>query len=237
MSPPVVTVHLFTVGTRRVPAALARMALDRRQLAATPGCRFWKLLGTGDGRTFTVRDADLRRWGLLAVWSDPSDLAAFERTSPVAAAWRRIAEECWRADLLPVRARGAWSGRQPFQPVAAGGGAGPIAAITRARLTPAKARTFWRAVPPVSADLRRAGGLRFAVGIGEAPIGVQGTFSVWDDAEALNDYAYRRDAHREAVARTAAEGWYREELFARFTLLRTTGTVDGRNPVVADPHP
>lgn len=231
------TLHLFTVGGRQVPAALMRMALDRRHLAATPGCRFWKLLGTGDGRTFTVRDADLRRWALLAVWSDPAALAAFERTSPVTSGWRRIAEERWRADLLPVRARGAWSGSQPFQPLAADGHEGPVAAITRARLTAAKVRTFWRAVPPVSADLQRAGGLRFTVGIGEAPIGLQGTFSVWDDAGALADYAYRGHAHREAVARTASEGWYREELFARFALLETSGTVDGADPVGAGPRP
>lgn len=229
------TLHLFTVPTRRVPAALARMGLDRRHLASTPGCGFWKLLGTGDGRTFTVRDADLRRWGLLAVWADPGDLVAFERTSPVAAAWRRIAAERWRADLLPVRARGTWSGTQPFAPFAPGGDVGPVAAITRARLAPAKARTFWRAVPPVSTDLQGAAGLRFALGVGEAPIGLQGTFSVWDDAEALAGYAYRGDAHREAVTRTAVEGWYTEELFARFTLLQTTGTVDGRDPVGARP--
>ncbi|MEX0658171.1 MAG: hypothetical protein WD080_03475 [Egibacteraceae bacterium] len=232
-APPLVTMHLFGVGASRVPAALARMALDRRHLAATPGCRFWKLLGTGDGRTFTVRDADLRRWGLLAVWSDPGDLVTFERTSPVAAAWRRIADERWRADLLPVRVRGTWSGRQPFRPLAAGGDVGPVAAITRARLTAAKARTFWRAVPPVSAAVQDAWGLRLAMGIGEAPIGLQGTFSLWDQERALTAYAYAGAAHRGAVTRTATEGWYAEECFARFRVLQTTGTVDGRDPAAA----
>lgn len=225
------TLHLFTVASRRVPAALARMALDRRRLSSTPGCRFWKLLGTGDGRTFTFRDADPHRWGLLAVWSDAGALVAFERRSPVAAGWRRIAEERWRADLLPVRARGTWSGRQPFHPLALHGGAGPVAAITRARLSATKARAFWRAVPPVSADLHRARGLRLAVGIGEAPIGLQGTFSLWDDAAALTAYAYRGAPHRGAIARTATEGWYAEELFARFAVVQTTGTVDGRDPL------
>lgn len=224
------TLHLFTVGALRVPAAMSRMALDRRHLAATAGCRFWKLLGTGDGRTFTVRDADPRRWGLLAVWSDPGDLVAFERTSPVAAAWRHIARERWRADLVPLRARGTWSGQQPFQPFAAAAERGVVAAVTRARLVPAKARTFWRSVPPVATDLRRADGLRFAVGIGEAPIGLQGTFSLWDDADALTGYAYHGAAHRGAVARTAAEAWYAEECFARFAVVQTTGTVDGRDP-------
>lgn len=224
------TLHLFTVGVSRAPAALARMAVDRRHLAVTAGCRFWKLLGTGHGRTFTLRDADPLRWGLLAVWESPDDLLAFERGSPVAAGWRRIARERWRADLQPVRARGRWSGRQPFEPTIADTGRDPVAAITRARLAPAKAPAFWRAVPPVSADLQDAAGLRFAVGIGEAPVGVQGTFSLWEDTRALTAYAYGGRAHRDAVTRTPAEGWYAEECFARFRVVRTTGTVDGRDP-------
>ena len=41
-------------------------------------------------------------------------------------------------------------------------------------------RAFWRAVPPVSLDLAGRPGLRLAVGIGEAPVGLQGTFSLWE---------------------------------------------------------
>jgi hypothetical protein len=217
------------VPARGVPAALARMGLDRRHLARTPGLSFWKLLGTGDGRTFTMRDADPLRWGLLAVWDDPAALAAFERRSPVTAAWRRLAVERWRADLAPLRARGTWAGRAPFSAVP-GRPVGPVAAITRARIRPGQWRTFWRAVPPVALDARSAPGLRFAVGIGEAPVGLQGTFSVWDSAEALMDFAYRQAAHRRAIEQTAARNWYSEELFARFAVLGTTGTVGGADP-------
>lgn len=231
-SVPLVTLHLFTVDTAHVPRALSRMALDRRHLRGAAGCRFWKLLGTGRGRTFTPRDTDLRRWGLLAAWDGPADLVRFELASPVAAAWRRLAHERWRVDLRPVRVRGSWSGARPFEPVAAERPA-TVAVITRARLAPGRARTFWRAVPPVAADLRRAEGLRFALGIGEAPVGLQGTFSLWDDAQAAVDFAYGGAPHRDAVTRTGAEGWYAEECFARFTVLQSTGSVDGGDPAGA----
>jgi hypothetical protein len=98
---------------------------------------------------------------------------------------------------------------------------------------PRTALRFWRAVPPVSADLHAGPGLRFALGVGEAPIGLQGTFSVWDSVDALNAFAYGRPAHAEAIRRTATEGWYAEELFARFAVLSAAGTVRGRDPLAA----
>lgn len=225
------TVHLYRVRPRDVPRALARMAFDRRWLRRTPGLAFWKLLGTGDGRTFDVRDADLRTWGLLAVWETPEALAAFERRSPATAAWRGLAEERWRADLRLVSAHGQWSGRAPFGEPAADSGEGPVAAITRARLRPSLMPTFWRSVPPVTADLRDRPGLLLSLGIGEAPIGLQGTFSVWSDANALRDFAYRGAAHREVIRRTHETGWYAEELFARFVLVQTTGMTAHATPV------
>jgi hypothetical protein len=90
--------------------------------------------------------------------------------------------------------------------------------------------TFWRSVPPVSAELHRSPGLRLAVGIGEAPVGLQGTFSLWESAAALTEFAYRRAAHVEVVRRTAELGWYAEELFARFAVLEVEGTFAGRAP-------
>jgi len=213
--PPLVTLTLWGVDRPRVPAAVARMALDRRHLRRTPGLRFAKLLGTGDGRTFTARDADPLHWGLLATWDDADAAAAFA-AGPTATAWARLARESLTVTMTPVASRGRWSGRQPFgDPSPARPVEGPIAAITRARLRMRRAASFWRAVPPVSADLRTCPGLRLAVGIGEAPIGLQGTFSLWDDARSLTDFAFRRPEHRDVVARTAREGWYAEELFAR----------------------
>jgi hypothetical protein len=73
--------------------------------------------------------------------------------------------------------------------------------------------------------------LRLAIGIGEAPIGVQGTFSVWESARALQSFAYAGAAHADAIRRTPVRRWYAEELFARFAVLSASGTVDGRDPL------
>jgi hypothetical protein len=205
------------------------MGLDRRHLQHTAGLRFAKLLGTGHGRTFTIRDADLLHWGLLATWSSAAAAESFE-AGPVARGWDRLAHERLRVDLQPLASRGEWSGRRPFGEPGATTYDGPVAAITRARIAPRKMRTFWRAVPPVSADLQRCAGLRLALGVGEAPIGLQGTFSLWSSAAELTEFAHRRGPHVEVVARTATDGWYAEELFARFAVVSVDGTFGGRTP-------
>lgn len=225
--PPLVTLHLWRIRRSGVPAALVRMGRDRGRVRRAPGVRFAKLLGTGDGSTFTVRDADPLRWGLLATWVDPAAAAAFER-SAVVRSWEDDAVESCRVDLRPVAARGRWSGRAPFGDPVPERAVGPVASITRARLRPRSALGFWRAVPPVSADLRGRAGLRAAIGIGEAPVGLQGTFSVWDSADALRDFA-RAPAHADVVARTEPERWYAEELFARLAVVGGRGTLDGRD--------
>jgi hypothetical protein len=230
--PALVTLHLWRVPHSALPAALARVALDRARVRSTPGLRFAKVLGTGDGRTFTVRDADLRRWGLLATWADRSDAERFVRTSPVVRAWEDLAQESFRADLEPVSSRGRWSGREPFgAPRRRPREDEPVAALTRARLRPTRAVSFWRAVPAVSADLRTTPGLRAAVAVGEAPVGLQGTFSLWESSGALRAFAHQRPAHAEVVRRTAAAGWYAEELFARFSVVDAIGTLDGCEPL------
>ena len=228
--PDLVTLHLWRVERTGVPRALLRMGRDRTPVRRTPGLRFAKLLGTGDGRTFTVRDADPHRWGLLATWTSAAAARDFEEHSPVARAWARLAVEQWRVDLRPVASRGTWSGRRPFGDPVPKRSDGPVAALTRARLRPAAAAGFWRAVPPVSADLRDRPGLRAAVGIGEAPLGLQGTFSLWESGAAVREFA-RGDAHAEVVSRTEPERWYAEELFARFDVVGSAGTLDGTDPL------
>ena len=227
-SPPaLVTLHVWRLRPSGVPAALVRVATDRGRVRRRPGVLFAKVLGTGDGRTFTARDADLTRWALLTCWSSHDAAAEFD-SSAVARGWDGAALERWRAELRPLAARGRWSGSEPFGDPRPQRWDGPVAAITRARLRTRSALSFWRAVPPVSADLHRSPGLLAAFGVGEAPLGLQGTASVWASAGALTAFAHQRAAHLDVVRRTEEERWYAEELFARFAVLRTSGTLDGQ---------
>ena len=232
---PVVTLHVWGVDWSAVPGSVLRMGSLRRSIRGADGCRFAKLLGTGDARTFTARDADPRHWAVLASWSDAAAAAAFDH-HPAVRSWDRASAERAVFTLLPIASTGTWSGQQPFSPAASRGerGAarnwkGPVAALTRARIKPSHWRGFWRAVPPVSAALWKQPGLLLATGIGEAPLGLQGTFSMWESNAAIRAFATGDPAHARVIARTAEVGWYAEELFARFAVLAAEGTFAGRD--------
>ena len=224
----IVTAHLWRLSRRDIPWALRAVARDRRRVRALPGARFVKLLGTSHG--FTPFDADLQRWLLISAWPDALQGSAFE-DSVIADGWHDRAVESWRAVLRPLSSRGRWAGREPFgTPTRHQAWAGPVAALTRARLSPRRAVGFWRSVPAVVAALDARPGLLASFGFGEAPLGYQGTFSVWSEQAALQDFAYRTP-HKDAIARSARSRWFAEELFARFAVLDSYGTIDGCDPL------
>lgn len=226
-----VTFTLARVRGRDAPRAFARVPVDRRELARTPGLDFARLMGCARGRSFGWRP-DLRRWALLAVWEDAAALERFERTSPVARRLGADAAESWTARLRPIAAKGAWDGEAPFEagpdrPPADG----PILVLTRATVRARRLLAFRRAVPPVDAELDRSPGLLASVGIGETPVIRQGTVSLWRTLEDARAFAYAAPGHLEAIRRRREEGWYGEELFARFAVLEHAGTWGGRDPL------
>ena len=223
--------HLIRERRRRQPAVLVRLATDRRRLRDVDGLLFWRLLGTGRGSQ-TAPSADLRRSAMFAVWRDEAALEAFLNEHPIARRWT-AADEAWHVRLRGLGGHGSWRGFDVAEGLTGGRADGPIALLTRAHVRLRFWRAFTGASRSVDASAHSATGLIDVVGIGEAPIGRLGTFSLWDSLHSARTFAAHDAAHHEMVATTRTEGWFGEELFARFEPYGSTGTWDGRDPLAA----
>ena len=228
--------HLIRYPWRNASKGFSRMGLDRPELRRVRGLEFWRLLGTGHGRTLTP-SMDPRRWALFAVWSEEAALEAFLAESAVAARWRELGDEAWHVRLEVLRARGRWGGwtadggRRTAEVDGRRTAVAPVAVLTRAAIRPSRLIAFHRATPPPARELERAPGVLGALGVGERPIGTQATFSLWASEEDMRRYAYESPAHVDVIRRRREERWYSEELFARFRPYASSGTWDGRDPL------
>lgn len=209
------------------------MATQRPLLSRTPGLRFSRLMGTGSGLGFSAVPDPLT-WALFAVWEDADAWAEFDARSAVMRQYRDRGDEAYTLLLRPLSAHGRWGGEEPFGALpaeAAPDADAPVAVLTRAAIRLNRARRFWSRVHPVDQTLRGNPDLLLAFGVGEVPWLRQATVSVWRSAAAMRAWAYRTPAHADVVRRTRAESWYGEELFARFRLLGTQGTLRGVDPL------
>lgn len=213
--------------------ALARLSLRREKRAM-----FWKLCGSGTGEGFTPRP-NWGVWAILAVWPDEATARSATRESPVWQRWRARADESWTVFLNPLSARGLWAGENPFGPEAyatdstAAISAGPLAALTRATVRPAKALRFWNRVPSISAMIGSDPNVAFKIGIGELPLLHQVTFSIWPDTASMAAFARGDGPHGRAIRAVREGDWFNEELYARFHLLGGNGTWNGADPLAS----
>jgi spheroidene monooxygenase len=211
---------------------IAQMALARRHLRQQRGLLFWKLCGTGTGQGFTLRP-DGRVWAILAAWPSESVARAALADARVWRGWRARARESWTLILNPTSSRGSWAGVNPFLPDST---PTPVpsqlyAVLTRATLRPLHLLAFWRRVPDVSARIGADPNVAFKIGIGEVPLLHQVTFSVWPDLASMSAFARNDGAHAEAIRAVREGDWFAEELYARFQVLGSLGSWEGRDPL------
>ena len=202
-----------------------------------PGLLFVKVMGSGHGGGFGLRPSATHQ-GLVCLFSDRSKAEDFMRGTDVQASISR-SHEHWLGLLAVTSVRGQWD-QQAWGPTpeelldspAADGSVvaepqSPIAALTRGSIRPAKAVSFWRYSPPAQADLSHASGCQLAMGLGEAPLVRQCTFTLWDNTESMLNYAHQ-GAHKLAIAAAAKHDFFSESMFVRMRVLRMSGTWRGR---------
>ena len=209
----------------------ATFLLGRFLLQRAPGLRFFKMLGSGHDGGFGLKPSASRQ-GMFCVFENDAAIDLFLASHAVVQEYRARAAEFFSVRLRATSARGSWSGMKPFegacaQPTDGSYAPAPVAALTRASIQPGKALRFWRHAPPAEVSLGQAPGCLLAVGLGEAPILRQATFSIWAHAAAMDAYA-RRGAHQDAIRASSAGSYFSESMFVRFVPYDAQGTWHGR---------
>ena len=195
-----------------------------------PGLTMLKVMGSGHGGGFSLRPSATHQ-GLICTFSHLDHALQF-LDSPWVKAYRQRAREFWSGVLSVQSARGHWD-KQAWQATdaqALGGQAdakGPLAVLTRASIVPTKAMAFWRYAPAAQSELSQSPGCLLAMGLGEAPLVRQCTFSLWQDTGAMVAYAHQ-GAHQLASAAAYKHQFFSESLFVRMQVLQMDGVWHGR---------
>jgi hypothetical protein len=184
------------------------------------GLVFSKHLGTGAGNGFSI----LPNFGLyawLGVWESPKHAERFFESNSRWLQLSAFSDHISGWDAVPMKGKGTWNGLQPFDFSAPDEAwDGPVAVITRASIRWSKSLLFWWNVPSASKHLEGKQGLKYAKGVGELPLFEQATFSLWESAHNLDQFAYQSKEHAPMIKKTRKYDWYSEEMFVRMKVVK-----------------
>lgn len=203
--------------------AFGMMQFAHKSLQKAEGCSFYKLMGSGKENFNPFPDWSV--YAVLQVWENHEKADAFIHQSKLFRSYFAKSEKHQILYMKSIQARGEWNGGNPFQKATPEEGKPMVCAITRASIKWSKTLTFWKFVPTSQKPLLNASGLFYTKGFGEVPFVEMATFSIWENAENLNQFAYQSREHVEAIKKTRNIQWYKEELFSRFQLVKSEGNL------------
>jgi hypothetical protein len=192
---------------------------DRRKMEGLPDPPvFYKAMGSGAGSGFSIVP-DFGRYSFILGFETNKSCDEVLQSLPYEKPVKEISIGFLVAKLTPINTKGTWGKENPFSNSDhIFGKHEPVCVLTRATIRTRKLLDFWANVPAVARYMKNAKGVWFQTGVGEYPIFMQATVSIWENRETLMKIAYGRDKHQEVVKKTRARNWYREELFAQFRL-------------------
>ncbi|MDX5482572.1 MAG: hypothetical protein LPK07_12910, partial [Hymenobacteraceae bacterium] len=163
------TLTLFGIRQGHIRWGLAQMGTSVPHLNKVEGLLFYKLLGSGHGKGFSIKP-NFRRYGLMCTWESDAAADAFFESSDLMREYRQHTDEIWTVKLLPYQSHGQWDGQEPFSPTLPEKyTGGPVAVLTRASINWRALPSFWSFVPRSSRALEEAEGLLCSIGLGELP--------------------------------------------------------------------
>ncbi|CAM3802872.1 spheroidene monooxygenase [Polynucleobacter antarcticus] len=205
---------------------LFRYILGPRVFKGQSGLQFCKVLGSGFNGGFSTKPS-LSKQGFFCVFESPEQADAFRDASPIVDLYRQHAHEFFIATVQAYSSRGSWSGfsmATTTEDIAQR----PIASLTRASIKPTKAVRFWEKAKPAERAIELASGKILTAGLGEAPYLRQATFTIWENTQALEDYA-QQGAHLAAIKSAYGNAYFSESMFTRFIVKSAKGVWQGKH--------
>jgi hypothetical protein len=221
----IVSVHIADPGPRSALEVLLRPPEPGR----VPGLRYATStirVPIGPGR----KPPNPGRIGMIAAWDDDRALEDFVSGSPIA---ERLAGG-WHVRLEPLRVFGAWPAMpglptdlRPHEEDE------PVAVLTLGWLRLNRLRPFLRSSAPAESDAVTDPALLATTGLARPPH-LFSTFSLWQSAAGMRDYAVRPGGGHSAAVRADRErSFHHESAFIRFRPYASHGHWDGRDPLAA----
>lgn len=227
-------------------AGFLSMAIFRLSLWLNKKITFWKLMGCGKNGTFS-KTPDWLQWSLLYTIdaaeidinnldNTKTEIFIQQQTPFIHNYWKFFNCEVYTLLLQPIEGHGYWDGKQPMGKLPKQTDYdGTIGILTRATIKLSKLNSFWKNVDGVANKMATADGFITSFGIGEIPWLKQATFSIWESKEQMKNFAYSMKEHKEVIQKTRKEAWYKEDLFVRFKILGSYGSINGINPLKRNP--
>jgi spheroidene monooxygenase len=213
-----------------------RIVQGAAALQGVKGLLFTKVMGSGHEGGFVLRPSPSHH-GLICVFDCVSSVKAFLQDELIASYRSNAREFVWGMYSVAA-AKGLWDGlawgvtdEKSLEGLYHGqtdDESPTIAVLTRASIKPAKAVAFWRFAPATQKDLPAADGCLLAMGMGEAPLLRQCTFSVWRSPGDVDNYA-RHGAHQKAIEASYRRDFFSESMFVRMRPLEIHGCWKGRD--------
>ena len=231
-----VTITVIRYSKKYVPFALMAMGLHRLPLLFKKDIKFYKLMGCGRNGSFD-KNIDWQQWAIFTIHTstincDSKDIINNLYGKFIGKWVDTFHCETFTIILHPLEGHGVWDGKKIFGDLPNDfPHNGPVAILTRASIRLNRVKEFWQNVPAISSRVKEAKGLIFSVGMGELPLIKQATFSIWNSIDDMKAFAYGLKEHTDVIGKTRAREWYSEELFVRFRIIKTFGTMRGINPM------
>ncbi len=190
------------------------------------GVEFFKLLGAGSGLGY-------RAWpksgviALFMVWENLEAAKTFFQSDQFGKLSKPCKEQ-YTLFLQPTSSRGTWSGFGDWRVTKNQSSSGLVCALARATIRRKYLFEFWKIVPQISQSQKDYRGLIFSQGVGEVPVLEQATFTVWENTQSMEEFAYTA-FHGKAIQKVREANGFKEQMFTRFEPILTFGTWGGQN--------